>query len=57
MAGKDEIIPNILTKRLYAYLKSKKKMRVFPEAGHKSRPVRPDENRWFEVMSFVSDPD
>jgi len=54
MAGRDEIVPEKRTKRLYDSLLSVKKLWVFENAGHNSWPVAPELAWWKEVMDFVS---
>ncbi|HSR13841.1 MAG TPA: alpha/beta fold hydrolase [Thermodesulfobacteriota bacterium] len=53
MAGKDEVIPNRLTKRLYDSLSRPKRMWLFENAGHNNWPADPALGWWDEVMKFV----
>lgn len=53
MAGRDEIIPNKNTLALFQSLPGKKKLWQFPEAGHNSLPLSPQEHWWQAVMRFV----
>jgi len=54
MAGRDEIIPNRLTQRLYASLSQPKRLWVFPESGHNDWPGSPELPWWREVMDFLA---
>jgi pimeloyl-ACP methyl ester carboxylesterase len=54
MAGRDEIIPNRHTKRLFEAIKGDKRLWVFPDSGHNNWPVSPDLEWWQEVMHFLS---
>jgi len=56
MAGRDEIIPNRHTMRLYDSLPGEKRLWVFPNAGHNSWPTAPNAEWWAEVMEWVSNP-
>ena len=56
MAGRDEVIPNVHTMRLYESLSSPKRLWVFQDAGHNSWPTAPDASWWTEVMEWVSAP-
>jgi alpha-beta hydrolase superfamily lysophospholipase len=56
MAGRDEVIPNRFTKKLYESLASPKRMWLFKEAGHNSWPSTPGLTWWREVMAFVDTP-
>jgi alpha-beta hydrolase superfamily lysophospholipase len=53
MAGKDEIIPNRLTRHLYETLREPKRLWTFPNAGHNSWPSSPDASWWKEMMDFL----
>ena len=53
MAGQDEIIPNLLTRRLYDALRQPKRLWTFPKAGHNSWPSGPHESWWREMMNFL----
>ena len=53
MAGKDEIIPNRLTRHLYETLGEPKRLWTFPNAGHNSWPSSPDASWWKEMMDFL----
>jgi pimeloyl-ACP methyl ester carboxylesterase len=53
MAGKDEVIPNSSTLNLYNSLQVPKKIWTFPEAGHNTLPLAPDNSWWREVMNFL----
>jgi alpha-beta hydrolase superfamily lysophospholipase len=55
MAGRDEVIPNRHTLRLYESLPGKKKLWVFEDAGHNSWPAAPDAAWWAEVMAWLSE--
>jgi len=54
MANRDEVIPNRLTQSLYQSIHSPKALWTFPDAGHNSWPVAPDQAWWTEVMDFIS---
>jgi pimeloyl-ACP methyl ester carboxylesterase len=54
MAGRDQVIPNVHTLRLYESLPGEKKLWVFENAGHNTWPTAPDATWWAEVMAFVS---
>ncbi len=54
MAGRDEIIPNRHTKRLYDAIDGDKRLWVFPDSGHNDWPTRPGLEWWQEVMDFLS---
>ncbi len=53
MAEKDEVIPNSSTLKLYNSLQAPKKIWTFPNAGHNTLPVAPDNAWWPEVMNFL----
>ncbi|MBN1763861.1 MAG: alpha/beta hydrolase [Sedimentisphaerales bacterium] len=53
MAGRDELIPNHHTRRLYEALHNPKKLWTFPDAGHNTWPTAPHLPWWEEVMNFV----
>lgn len=53
MAGKDEIIPNRLTRHLYETLGEPKRLWTFPNAGHNNWPSSPDASWWKEMMDFL----
>ena len=53
MAKKDEIIPNQHTLNLYDSLSGPKKIWTFPDAGHNTLPLAPEQPWWKEVMSFL----
>lgn len=53
MAKKDEVIPNQNTLKLFDSLTTPKKMWVFPDAGHNTLPLAPEQPWWQEVMSFL----
>ncbi len=57
MAGRDEVIPNRFTKKLYESLASPKRMWLFKDAGHNSWPSAPGLAWWREVMAFVDAPE
>jgi pimeloyl-ACP methyl ester carboxylesterase len=54
MSGRDEIVPNRLTERLYRELSAPKRLWTFENAGHNDWPVEPDRAWWTEVMDFLS---
>jgi len=54
MAGRDEVIPNVHTERLYESLPAVKKLWVFENAGHNTWPTAAGSKWWAEVMEFVS---
>ncbi|MEW6220037.1 MAG: alpha/beta hydrolase [Thermodesulfobacteriota bacterium] len=54
MAGRDEVIPNRLTKRLFVALSQPKRLWVLEQAGHNDWPRRPTEGWWDEVMGFLA---
>jgi alpha-beta hydrolase superfamily lysophospholipase len=54
MAGRDEVIPNVHTMRLYESLPGEKKLWVFENAGHNTWPTAPDAEWWGEVIEFIS---
>jgi len=54
MSGRDEVIPNRLTERLYAQLSQQKRLWVFETAGHNDWPHGPDLAWWDEVMDFLN---
>jgi uncharacterized protein len=54
MAGRDEIIPNRYTKRLYDAIEGDKRLWVFPDSGHNDWPASPGLEWWREVMDFLS---
>jgi len=54
MADRDEVIPNRLTQSLYRSIHSAKRLWTFPDAGHNSWPVAPDQAWWIEVMDFIT---
>jgi pimeloyl-ACP methyl ester carboxylesterase len=56
MAGRDEVIPNAHTMRLYESLPGQKRLWVFDRAGHNSWPASADAGWWAEVMDFVAQP-
>lgn len=53
MAGRDEVIPNRLTHRLYESLPHPKRMWIFENAGHNDWPSHPELGWWDEVMAFL----
>ena len=53
MAGRDEVIPNRLTERLYNSLSPPKRLWTFAKAGHNDWPSHPDHGWWAEVMAFL----
>lgn len=53
MAKKDEVIPNQYTLKLFESLPNTKKMWEFPDAGHNTLPLSPEEPWWQEVMTFI----
>ena len=53
MSGKDEVIPNRLTERLYESLPQPKRLWVFKDSGHNDWPVNPQLEWWDEVMAFL----
>ena len=53
MAKKDEVIPNQNTLKLFDSLPDPKKIWVFPDAGHNTLPLAPEQLWWKEVMSFL----
>ncbi len=53
MAEKDEIIPNQYTLKLFEWLPGAKKIWKFPNAGHNTLPLSPEQPWWKEVMSFI----
>lgn len=57
MAGRDEVIPNRHTQRLYDSLPGRKRLWVFENAGHNTWPTSPDAQWWAEVMEYVARPD
>ena len=57
MAGRDEIIPNRLTRRLYDTLRQPKRLWTFPKAGHNSWPSGPHESWWGEMVNFLHSTD
>jgi pimeloyl-ACP methyl ester carboxylesterase len=54
MAGRDEIIPNRHTRRLYDAIEGDKRLWVFPDSGHNDWPASPGLGWWQEVMGFLS---
>jgi alpha-beta hydrolase superfamily lysophospholipase len=54
MAGRDEVIPNRNTMRLYESLPGEKQLWVFENAGHNTWPTSPDARWWAEVIAFVT---
>ena len=54
MAGRDEIIPNRLTKALYRSLAQPKRLWTFAEAGHNDWPSHPGAGWWDEVLEFLT---
>jgi alpha-beta hydrolase superfamily lysophospholipase len=54
MAGRDEVIPNLHTLRLYESLPGEKQLWVFEEAGHNTWPTSPDAEWWGEVVAFLT---
>lgn len=54
MSARDEIIPNRLTKNLYASLAEPKKLWIFEKAGHNDWPSGPELGWWDEVMIFLT---
>jgi uncharacterized protein len=55
MAGRDEVIPNQHTQRLYDSLPGRKRLWVFENAGHNTWPTSPDAGWWAEVMEYITD--
>ena len=55
MAGRDEVIPNRHTQRLYDSLPGRKRLWVFENAGHNTWPASPDAGWWGEVMEYITD--
>ncbi len=53
MAGRDEIIPNRHTRRLYDAIEAEKRLWVFPDSGHNDWPASPGLGWWEEVMGFL----
>jgi len=53
MAGRDEIIPNRLTRNFYDALRQPKRLWTFPKAGHNSWPSGPHESWWGEMTNFL----
>jgi len=56
MAGRDEVIPNKHTLRLYESLGGDKRLWVFQDAGHNSWPTAPNASWWAEVAEWMSRP-
>ncbi len=54
VAEKDEIVPKEFGLNLYESLPGKKRLWVFPGAGHNDWPSSPKEGWWKEVMEFLS---
>lgn len=54
LSGRDEIIPNKLTQRLFNSLSQPKCMWTFKNAGHNDWPSHPELKWWSEVMDFLN---
>jgi hypothetical protein len=54
MAGRDELIPNRHTRRLYNAIEADKRLWVFPDSGHNDWPASPGIGWWREVMDFLT---
>lgn len=54
MAGKDEIIPNRRTRRLFESLPAEKKLWILRNAGHNDWLAVVDDTWWKEIMEFAS---
>ncbi len=54
MSGRDEVISNRLTERLYASLSQPKRLWVFENAGHSNWADGPELAWWDEVMGFLN---
>lgn len=54
MAGKDEVVPNRLTRSLYENIRSEKRMWTLEGAGHNVWIADLDPGWWAEVMDFIS---
>jgi uncharacterized protein len=54
MSGRDQVIPNRLTERLYQGLSAPKRLWTFENAGHNDWPAEPDLAWWSEVMAFLN---
>jgi pimeloyl-ACP methyl ester carboxylesterase len=55
MAGRDEVIPNAHTMRLYDSLPGKKRLWVFEDAGHNTWPTTSDADWWAQVAAFLEE--
>lgn len=53
MSGRDEVVPNKLTRRLYASLPQSKRLWIFEDSGHCDWPDAPYLAWWDEVMEFL----
>jgi alpha-beta hydrolase superfamily lysophospholipase len=54
IAGRDEVIPNEHTMRLYESLPGEKQLWVFENEGHNTWPTSPDARWWGEVVAFLT---
>ena len=54
VAEQDELMPRAQAEALYAGLTTRKKMWVFPDAGHNTWPAAATETWWREVASFLT---
>ncbi|OPY80637.1 MAG: Alpha/beta hydrolase family protein [Syntrophorhabdus sp. PtaU1.Bin153] len=54
MSKQDEIVPNVLTERLYEALSRPKRVWKFENAGHNDWPSDPELEWWSEVMDFLN---
>lgn len=54
LAENDEVVPRQHGRRLFDSLKSRKRLWLFPAAGHNSWPTGAREKWWDEVIDFIS---
>jgi len=54
LAGRDEVIPTILSRRLYESYSGPKWLRIEAGAGHNSIPYDPGAAWWGEVSKFLN---
>ena len=54
MCDRDEVVPNRETERLFASIRSPKRLWRFGKAHHNDWPGAPHESWWDEVLEFVT---